>query len=76
MDLISPSLSVNIQKCSKKRHKQFCLGMGEWTKSSDKSSTESEVPKWKPLKKNVKLSMPKKQGKSMAICRRCNGTGS
>ena len=59
MDLISPSLSVNIQKCSKKRHKRFCLGMGEWTKSSDKSSAESEVPKWKPLKKKLKISVPK-----------------
>jgi len=33
--------------------------MGEWTESSDKSSTESEVPKWKPLKKKLKLSVPK-----------------
>ena len=59
MDLSSPSLLANIQKCSKKHHEQFCLGMGEWTKSSDKSSTESEVPKWKPLKKKLKLSVPK-----------------
>ena len=28
-------------------------------KSSDKGSTESEVPKWKPLKKKLKLSVPK-----------------
>jgi len=27
-------------------------------KSSDKSSAESEVPKWKPLKKKLKLSVP------------------
>ena len=33
--------------------------MGEWTESSDKSSAESEVPKWKPLKKKLKLSVPK-----------------
>ena len=33
--------------------------MGEWTELSDKSSTENEVPKWKPLKKNLKLSVPK-----------------
>ena len=59
MNLISPSLLVNIQKCSKKRHEWFRLGMGEWTESSDKSSAESEVPKWKPLKKKLKLSVPK-----------------
>ena len=59
MDLISPSFLANIQKRSKKRHEQFCLGMEEWTESSDKSSTESEVPKWKPLKKKLKLSVPK-----------------
>ena len=59
MDLISPSLLTNIQKHSKKHHEWFCLGMGEWTKSSDKSSAESEVPKWKPLKKKVKLSVPR-----------------
>ena len=33
--------------------------MGEWAESSDKSSAESEVPKWKPLKKKLKLSVPK-----------------
>ena len=59
MDLLSPSILANIQKRSKKHHEWFRLGMGEWTKSSDKSSTESEVPKWKPLKKNLKLSVPK-----------------
>ena len=59
MDLISPSFLANIQKRSKKRHEQFCLGMEEWTESSDKSSTESEVPKWKPLRKKLKLSVPK-----------------
>jgi len=59
MDLISPSLLANIQKRSKKRHEWFCLGMGEWIESSDKSSTESEVRKWKPLKKKLKLSVPK-----------------
>ena len=59
MDLISPSLLANIQKRSKKRHEHFRLGMGEWTESSDKSSAESEVPKWKPLKKKLKFSVPK-----------------
>ena len=33
--------------------------MGEWTESSDKSSAESEMPKWKPLKKKLKLSVLK-----------------
>ena len=33
--------------------------MGEWTESSDKGSAESEVPRWKPLKKKLKLSVPK-----------------
>ena len=32
--------------------------MGEWTKSSDESSTENEVPKSKPPKKKLKLSVP------------------
>ena len=59
MDLISPSFLENMQKRSKKCHERFCLSMEEWTESSDKSSAESEVPKWKPLKKNVKLSVPK-----------------
>ena len=59
MDLISPSLLANIQKCSKKRHERFCLGMEEWTELSNKSSSESEVPKWKPLKKKLKLSVSK-----------------
>ena len=59
MDLISPSLSANIQKRSKKCHKQFCLGMGERTELSDESSAESEAPMSKPLKKKLKLSVPK-----------------
>ena len=33
--------------------------MEEWTESRDKSSAEREVPKWKPLKKKLKLSVPK-----------------
>jgi len=64
MDLISPSLLANILKHSKKCHKRFCLGVGEWTKFSDESS---EVPKLKRPKKKLKLSV-KGQGKLMAIC--------
>ena len=59
MDLIFPSLLANIQKCSKKCHERFPLGMGEWTESSDKRSAESEVPKWKQLEKKLKFSVPK-----------------
>jgi len=44
MDSISPSLLANIQERSKKHHERFCLGIGEWTESSNKSSAESEVP--------------------------------
>ena len=33
--------------------------MGEQTKLSDKSSAENEAPKSKPLKKKLKLSVPK-----------------
>ena len=33
--------------------------MGEWTELSDESSAENEVPKSKPLKKKLKLSVPK-----------------
>ena len=50
---------ANIQKRSKKCHKRFRLGMGEWTNLSDNSSAENEVPKWKPLQKKLKLSVPK-----------------
>jgi len=53
-----PSLLANILNRSKKCHEWFRLGMGEWTESSDESSTENEVPTLKPLKK-LKLSVPK-----------------
>ena len=53
------SLLANILKNSKKYHKQFRLGMGELTKLSGESSAESEAPKLKPLKKTLKLSVPK-----------------
>ena len=49
-ELILPSLLANISKHSKDCHKQFRLDMGEWTESSDVSSTESEVPKPIPTK--------------------------
>ena len=38
---------------------RFHSGMGEWTESSDESSTESEVSKPHPPKKKLKL----KEGK-------------
>jgi len=74
MDLISSSLLANIQKCSKKCHKQFRLGMGERIESSDESSAENKAPKSKPSKK-LKLSVPKDKGKSMAICGQRNRSG-
>jgi len=59
MDLISFSLLTNIPKRSRKCHEQFRLGIGERTESSDESSAENEAPKLKPLKKKLKLSVPK-----------------
>ena len=57
-ELISPSLLANIPKCSQD-HKQLCLDMGEWTESSDESSTESETTTLNLAKKRLKLNLPK-----------------
>ena len=58
-ELISPSLLTNILKRSKECHERFRLDTGEWTESSDESSTESEAPKLNAPKKYLKLSLSK-----------------
>ena len=61
-ELISSSLLANIPKCSKDCHER--LDVGEWTESSDESSTESEAPNSNPPKKKLKLSLPKEERKT------------
>ena len=57
--VISPSLLANIPKRSRECHEQFRLGMGEWTESSEESSTENEAAAPKAPKK-LRLSLQKR----------------
>ena len=60
--VISPSLLAKIPKPSRECHEQFRLGMGEWTESSEKSSTENEHPALKaPKELRLSLQMRHKQ---------------
>ena len=54
-ELILLSLLANIPKRSKECHNRFRSDMGEWTESSDESSTESNGPKPNPPKIKLKL---------------------
>ena len=57
--VISPSLLANIPKRPRECHEQFRLGMGEWTESSEESSTENEAAAPKAPKK-LRLSLQKR----------------
>ena len=67
--VISPSLLANIpKKRSSEVHERFRLGMGEWTESSDESSSESEAAE-APVRKSLKLdrTCERKQFKEKAV---------
>ncbi len=58
---ISPSLLANItKKRSREAHERFRLGMGEWTESSEGSSSESENLE-APSKKTLKFDRARKR---------------
>ncbi len=65
--VISPSLlAKSPKKRSREEHERFRLGMGEWTESSEESSSESEECD-APAKKTLKLDRGRKQFKERAV---------
>ena len=57
--MISPSLLLRIpEKRSKEAHKQFALGLGEWTESSSDGEKENVEP-LERVPKKLKLSKTK-----------------